>query len=192
MKSKALKRIFELQAKTEADAAAVKADISAANDSIQSAREILKTTDSPEAYAEAKETIRKNEEVVMILNRKLPKVEKPLSDADYLQIRDDIKTEREKINADYSKKINDHLTEILKLYADYEAITKDYSYGIFELENLAGREHTNKIKPVDIAASIKDPDGWFGALCLWYFQKREKLALVHHVQKTGIVPPTWK
>lgn len=192
MKSKVLKRIFDIQSRTNDEVAKVKADIQKAQDDAQVARDTMATTDDPEVYAIAKTKIVESDETVTVLNRRLKKVSKPLTDDDFRELREEIKSERQSINDDYAEKINSHLTSALRLFEEYEGITKDYAFGMFTLEDLADRDHVNKIKPVDIAASIHDPDGWFGALCLWYFAKREKVNMIRHVQKTGVVPNSWK
>ena len=163
----------ELMLKKNEEVTKINEEISQLNKVIEVGRELLLSTDDTEEYTETKKEVELNEQLVVVLKRKLKNVSTPLNDDEFKSMKSEVIEAHGELMSEYSARLNKELTTILGTMSEYMEKVEFMSGVMKDLEDLNGMaynaRHTLRADAI-IGAITEDREEWLKRFILWYFK----------------------
>ena len=168
-------RLNNLQSLHDTEIENINNELMTARNDLQTATELMRTTNDPEIFRKAKDTIESKKADVEFWERQSRRVNAILSNDEYKDLKDELLIEYESVTANGAKNINKALTELLNAY---KKVSDDIEYLSLLLEkagDLANVDyHMRKHLYSRDIKNLSD-DFWFKNMSEFYFQKSGQL-----------------
>lgn len=164
--NKEIKRVSEVLAERKAERdeviAKARADLKATSDTLTSLRASLENADGAEQYKTILHDIKDNEAVLEFCEKRLHEAENTaLSDAEYSDVINEVRTAFKAIKDEHAKVINSAIDKLLKLLEVYDNEVSELN----DIVDRAGELHkssfnetiSNKVNPRAIADDVRNP-----------------------------------